>query len=96
MSALATFEMLTGDGVDEETAERAAYDTYFEGEGRTYESDHLKKDEAGGVEFSKAEITMERVIRHALRRAGLINNKPTGRPKLSQLIPTKTLPPIPG
>lgn len=93
---LATFETLKGDGIDEETAERAAYDTYFEREGRTYGLDQLEKDEIGGAEFNKAEITMEKVIRPALRQAGLIGKKPSGRPKLSQVIPTETMPPIPG
>lgn len=80
---LATFEMLKNDGIDEKIAERAAYDTYFEAEGRTYEADHAKKDEINGAEFSVAEITMRKVIRPALKRAGLISNKPSGRPKLS-------------
>lgn len=80
---LATFETLKGDGIDEKTAERAAYDTYFEGEGRTFEADHAKKDGIGGAEFSEAEITMGKVIRPALRKAGLVSKKRAGRPKLS-------------
>lgn len=79
---LATFECLKCDG--ESIAERAAYDVYFEGENRTYLKDHLEKDEEGGAELSKAEITMQKVIRPALRSAGLLQTKLPGRPRLAK------------
>ncbi len=79
--ALDAFEAATDDGASQELAERAAYDAYFEIEGRTYETDRLKIQERNGIGRNKAEITMDVVIRPALREAKLIAKKAAGRPK---------------
>lgn len=79
---IAAFKAAKKGGADDEAAERAAYDVYFEREGRTYETDHLDKEAVdrtrAGENLSTAEITMDRVLRTMLRRAGLIGKKQPG------------------
>lgn len=77
---LEEFETRKSEGADDEAAEQAAYDVYFEREGRTYEKDHLNKADrtTAGENFSTAEMKMDKVIRPMLRSAGLIGKKQTG------------------
>lgn len=78
---LAAFETHKGLGASDEDAKRAAYDAYFQGEGRTYEKDNSEINTFEGDVFSKAELTMRREIIPKLADAGLIHRKPRGRPK---------------
>jgi hypothetical protein len=87
--ALDAFEAATDDGASLESAERAAYDAYFEVEGRNYASDSLKHQDRNGAKCTKAELTMEAVIRPALRKAKLIVKKSAGRPKRVNQCPSK-------
>ena len=82
--ALAAFEALTQDGATQDEAERAAYDEYFEGEGRTYAGDSINKESLrrkGARYKTKAENEMVTVIRPLLVRAALLPKVGPGRKK---------------